>query len=928
MIRILFIALVAICVSMPANAQVMVKYSGEDYFKNVSLGFKILDKESGEPIPYASVCLKPHGDTLITHFTLSAEDGKVRIKSIPNGYYDLCVELLGYTSYQKECNITSSNSIPKFIYLSVDAKSLHGASITVLGKAVEYLKDTIVYNASAFHVGTNAMLEDLLKKMPGMQIKDDRVLVNGKPISEITINGRTFFFGDQSMALKNLPARIVERIKVIDKESEGIAQRTALTDKKVMDVELKEEYSHGTFGSLAMEGGAGWENRIDGEAVKGMYNGKAVLCAYDTKDQLTAIIQGDNHSPNKGHTEKAALNYNTSKIKDFNTTLSVIAKNVRGDSKEILYSDYFATDNAKFDRRIGSNVEARFKSLQATIDFEMSKTSKYTFHIIPEVMVSRQRDWNISDVLAPSYHTLFRSKDKNGSVSPSWTVYSSVKNMGKKGRSLNLTFEGSYRDGVIRSDEENTMLSGEGEARYLRFKTFQNGLKIRLRLYYYEPVSSHLKVLADFQSVYNTDKSDRGALNLPEMTSNESYQAYAKVIDKNISEKLALLYTSDKLNLMAGANLSHISRTNMTGIGFQPSITTGAHEWCSKLSPYISIYKDLKQLYFSTQAVNLDAREVSPALFYNGATDITAGNIYLRQPRKYEGVLSYSYYKRGDHRASINLILKAGLAKRSVVYANWFDVEGRRYSFPVNAQGPGANFDLTLSFNQYFGENDAWHYSMYVKGRYDTIVGYQSCSLHQSINVNNFDYSDFISGIYGDENGAEFYSGKSGFAPSRTRILDLYSFLYICHRTKDMTNTLGVYPKYYASFYTLNSNANQGVLALPIMWDFDYTLPFGLYFSNSIAAKMYDGYGRGFDKWVWIWDIKMSKDVGRFTLSLKCEDILNQTISLSHLASAEYYSNSISSVIGRSLSLGVTFNFGKNNEAAQRRANRFVRDLP
>lgn len=910
-----------------AYSQIIITTTGEDYFQNASVNFKVLDKENNEPIPYASVCLRPHGDTLITQFTLSSDEGKVKMKNVPKGYYDLSIELLGYAPFQKEYNISSPNSIPKVIYMSVDAKSLKGASITALGKAVEYLKDTVIYNASAFHVGTNAMLEDLLKKMPGMQVKDGQVTVGGKPISEITVNGRTFFFGDQSMALKNLPARIVERIKVIDKENEEVGQRSAMTDKKVMDVELKEEYSQGTFGNLALGGGAGWEDKLEKEDVKGLYNAKVVLCSYNDKDQLTAVAQGDNQTAGKGHNEKVAMNFNTSRVKNFNTTFSVIAQNSRGDVKGLGYSDYFATKTDKFGRQTASETQNKGKSLNATLDLELNKPSNCTFQFIPTVQIYGDRDWSDYDVTAPNYHYLFSSKGKTTSVAPSWTLYSTIKKLGKAGRTLSLSFIGSYDDQKLRSDEENTLLSGVGEYRNLRYRTAGGGLKNRFSLYYYEPITERLRAALIVKGIFNSDRSDRTAFNLPTLTVNKAYMAYSKVNDKYFSESLGLSYRGEKVQYDLGAKLGQSNRSNVTDYG-DGRITTGAHDWSNVVSPYVSVHLDYnKQLYFDVQAVPLDAREVSPALFYNGATDMSIGNIYLRQPRNYEGLLTYGYYKKGTHPSVLNFTLIGGLKKYSVVYSNWFDAEGIRYSLPVNTKRPSVSLDLNFDFYRYFGSNDAWCFNLYAKAAYNTSVGYQSLTVRKSLDVNSFDYASFIGEIYGDATGNEFYSGRSGFSPSRTRILDLFSYAYIYHRTKTLSNTVGAYPKYYASFYSLNSAANQGVLALPIKWDIDYTFPFGLYVSNSLAARMYDGYGQGFDKWVWDWEVSMSKDVGRFTLSLKCKDILNQTVSLSHYANAEYYTNSIASMIGRSITLGLTFNFGKNNEAAQAGANRFIDKL-
>lgn len=138
-----------------------------------------------------------------------------------------------------------------------DDKVLKAASVSAVGTPMEMKGDTLIYNASSFRVMSNDNLADLLKKMPGVEVGEDgTVKVNGKEVSKITVGGRTFFLGDNKATLDNLPAKIVDKVKVIDKESES-AEFTGIKGEKekVMDVELKEEYKSGWFGNAKLSGG-------------------------------------------------------------------------------------------------------------------------------------------------------------------------------------------------------------------------------------------------------------------------------------------------------------------------------------------------------------------------------------------------------------------------------------------------------------------------------------------------------------------------------------------------------------------------------------------------------------------------------------------------------------------------------------------------
>ena len=150
------------------------------------------------------------------------------------------------------------------IKLQADEKYLEAAVVSDVGNPIVVKKDTVEFNASSFQVGTNAMLKDLLKRMPGMEITDDgKVKFNGRAIDKLTVGGRTFFFDDQSTALNNLPASVVDKVRVIDRESES-TRATGLQDgnrEKVLDVGLKKEYEKGWFGNAGVKGGTTFAGR-------------------------------------------------------------------------------------------------------------------------------------------------------------------------------------------------------------------------------------------------------------------------------------------------------------------------------------------------------------------------------------------------------------------------------------------------------------------------------------------------------------------------------------------------------------------------------------------------------------------------------------------------------------------------------------------
>ena len=198
---------------VPATAQVVILNDNMLADRLSRIQAVVVDSLSNEPIPYASVYVIPSKDTTITNFTLTDAEGKAKLEDVPFGSYVLRVEMMGYKPFVKEKYFRNRHEDMGTVRLKADEQFLEAAVINDVGNPIIVKQDTIEFNASSYRVGSNAMLRDLLKRMPGMEITDDgKVRFNGETVDKLTIGGRTFFFGDQSTALNNLPAAIVDKI--------------------------------------------------------------------------------------------------------------------------------------------------------------------------------------------------------------------------------------------------------------------------------------------------------------------------------------------------------------------------------------------------------------------------------------------------------------------------------------------------------------------------------------------------------------------------------------------------------------------------------------------------------------------------------------------------------------------------------------------
>ena len=207
---------------LSARAQIVILNENMFVDRMATIKATVVDSLSNEPISYASFYVIPAKDTTISNFTLTDDKGAAKLEEVPFGNYVLRVEMMGYKPFIKTRYFRESEVEMGTIKLQQDEQFLKAAVVSDVGNPVVVKKDTVEFSASSFRVGTNDMLKDLIKRMPGMEITEDgKVKFNGQEIDKLTVGGRTFFFNDQSTALNNLPASIVDKIRVIDRDSES-----------------------------------------------------------------------------------------------------------------------------------------------------------------------------------------------------------------------------------------------------------------------------------------------------------------------------------------------------------------------------------------------------------------------------------------------------------------------------------------------------------------------------------------------------------------------------------------------------------------------------------------------------------------------------------------------------------------------------------
>lgn len=527
--------------------------------KIVTVSGRVIEAGTKEPVELAAVQLLSLPDSAQVAGMTTSTQGYFSLSKQKPGKYLLKVSFIGYVTKIIPVQLTANVPAKKMgnIELATDAVMLQEAVVVAEAPQVTVVEDTLMYNSSAYRTPEGAMLEELVKKLPGAEIDDDgNVKINGKDLKKIMVDGKEFFGGDVKTGLKNLPVDMVDKLKTYDKKSD-LARVTGIDDgeeETVLDLTVKKGMNQGWFGNADL-----------GVGTKDRYTGRMMLNRFVDKTQFSIIGSANNVNDQGfsggggGPRWRSNNGLNATKMLGANfatqTNKLELGGSVRynfqdADISSINSSERFLQNGNSYSN---SNNKNRNKGTNLNADFRMewkpdtltniifrpnfsygrtnnaSRSESGTFNEDPFNLIVNPNDYlnfdnlsddSLKDIRVNATNSASLSKGKSLSGNATLQVNRKLNNRGR-----NLTFRGVFGYG----DNDNDQYT-QSETRYYQLLNHLGGDSILYRnqyittptrnynytaqVTYSEPIAKATFLQFSYQFQYKYSKSDKTTFDL------------------------------------------------------------------------------------------------------------------------------------------------------------------------------------------------------------------------------------------------------------------------------------------------------------------------------------------------------------------------------------------------------------------------------
>ncbi len=904
----------------------------------ITLSGRAIDSNDKSGLAGATVkLLKANRDSSLVKGVSTDEDGYFWITGVNAGRYIVSIAYIGYSPQHRNVTVNEESRNIKLGNMELKPSSIMLKEAVVTGVKTEIVvkEDTVEYNADSYKTQPNAVVEDLLKRLPGVEVDSDgKITANGKEVTKILVDGKEFFSDDTKVGTKNLPVNIVDKVQVVDRKSD-LARLTGVDDgedETVINLSVKKGMNNGWFGNVSA--GYGTDDR---------YEANFMINRFNDGNQYT-ILGGANNTNNMGFTNGAASRFsrfggnsgiNTSQNIGFNFSVGkkdeslmagghVMYSHSDQDSrnrndKQYLFTDSTSYSNSRtYSRDESHNVNGRFRvkwDVDSFNTIEFRPNFSFNFNNSTKVDSTRTLDGNLRDV---NFSHNNDNSDGNSYEFGGQLVFNH-KFRSHPGRSFSVQLRYNFSDLNENSNSYTRNHYYIGDSTQVINQIDDNrqwSNNVQGRVTWTEPLGDIKNALfldIAYRAQYRFNNADKLVYDVP-------YEQTEEVAEARRTARLnSLLGNSEVINYIK-ENYTSFALTNP--VLLEQLLTDEL-----QLVPVLN--EDDSNRFrndFFTQTFEVGVRKVTSSLnatagiSFNPSMSRSKNLINDAKSIPTRWVWNFAPYARLRFKMSktrsLQLNYRASTSQPSMSQLQ--PVADKSNPLRV-VQG---NPDLKPSFTQRLFVR----YNDFNQEAQRSIMAMASAQYTLNSIISMTDYNSETGGqitTYGNVNGV-----WNAFAMGMISVpLKNKSFYYSTHMNVRYSSTVGYNNKEYNRSGTFNWNVSPGItfrtdmIELQLrpnynlqtthntvnsqndltvhryggMFNGNLTLPFGVSFNTDLSYSGSKGYSDGYNTEQWLWNASVSYEFlkGRqASITARVYDILGQRTSISRSVTANYIQDS------------------------------------
>ncbi|HWB91056.1 MAG TPA: TonB-dependent receptor [Puia sp.] len=642
----------------------------------------IADTAGKAPLSEATVSLTPEKDSTDVQFAITDRHGAFLFKNLAAGNYSLLVTFQGYHHFRKRLSIddVTRDIDLSAIYLHREADLL--AEVVIQRPPMQIKKDTIEYNAESFATKPNAVAEDQLKKLPGVQVDaSGNITAQGEKVTRILVNGKRFFSNDPKLATRNIPPEIVEKYQIFD-DLDDQSKFSGFDDGnriKTINIVTRRDRRQGYFGRAIA--GAGSDEKYDESFNFHRFDNDRQISvlgqANDVNKQnftIKDVLGSSGSRKGSGGGPSAATNQSASGI----TTVWAAGANYRDSwGKYDAYGSYFynfnhvATNTQSLTEKFfstgddtsnttsrGSSAISRTTSQRLNFNLENKSDTGNSFVFRPDITFQHT---------SPNSSTTSSTVDQNGVPISSSTGNSYSTNSGFNINGSNLTlrhkFKKPYR--TLSLDITGTVNVNNGEGYYNSLNNFyrldstQNlrqfyndslhSVNISPTLSYTEPLSRHSIVELTYNHTYNRSTTTNNTYDYQDAS--KAYTQFDSLFSNSYkfvsnSDRFALSYRlqSGKANLNLGSGLQFLRFNSLNTTKGIPVVANYVNLTPTVSFTYSFSNRQRFRMYYTGRTGTPTPSQLQPLTTTSDDINFTQGNQSLKPQFTHSMRMLYSSF--------------------------------------------------------------------------------------------------------------------------------------------------------------------------------------------------------------------------------------------------------------------------------------------